>query len=108
VDEREDPVLRHSKREGLIIVAVWAAATIYCCLYSYFFGYFRPGRELGPDDIHPVFGMPSWFFWGVIAPWAVCAVFSFWFAGTQMADDDLGADHSAELETDIREGGLHG
>jgi hypothetical protein len=33
-------------------------------------------------------------------------VFTFWFAGWYMADDDLGSDHAAELESDIREGGL--
>jgi hypothetical protein len=50
--------------------------------------------------------MPSWFFWGVIVPWGVCALFTFWFAGFYMKDDDLGTDHAAELESDIREGGL--
>jgi hypothetical protein len=87
-------------------MSVWLAATIYCCAYSYFFGYLRPDHPLGPQDVQPILGIPSWVFWGVLAPWAVCAVFTFWFAGWSMADDDLGADHSAELESDIREGGL--
>lgn len=101
-----DPVYRNSRREGLIIMAVWLASTIYCCVYSYFFGYIRPGHSLGPDDVQPIFGLPSWVFWGIMVPWAICGVFMFWFAGWYMADDDLGTDHSAELEADIREGGL--
>ena len=42
----------------------------------------------------PILGMPSWVFWGVLVPWLVCAVFTFWFAGFFMADDDLGKDHT--------------
>ena len=81
-------------------------ATTYCCAYSYWFGYDRPGRVLGPGDVKPVFGVPSWAFWGFLVPWIVCGLFTFWFAGFYMADDDLGRDHTGELESDIREGGL--
>ena len=86
-----DPVLKHSRREALIIAAMWLAATTYCCAYCYIFGYIRPHRPLGAADLHPILGMPSWFFWGVMAPWGACAVFTFWFAGFYMTDDDLEA-----------------
>ncbi len=49
--------------------------------------------------------MPLWVIWGFIVPWGICAVFTFWFTGFFMADDDLGAVHATELESDIREGG---
>jgi hypothetical protein len=104
---KEDPVLRNARREAILIFAVWAAATAFCCTYCYLFGYLRPGRPLGPDDIRPILGMPRWFFGGVIVPWAVCLAFIAWFAGSHMADDDLGSDHAAELERDIREGAAH-
>ena len=99
-----DPVLIHSRREAIIIACVWAAATAYCCIYSYLFGYIREGRPLGKADVHPIFGMPSWFFWGVILPWGVCGVFTLWFVGFVMAEDDLGKDHSEELDDQIRGG----
>lgn len=102
-----DPVLKNARREAIIIGAAWLAATVYCCAYSYWAGYIREGRKLGVPDVRPILGMPSWFFWGVIVPWGVCAVFIFWFAGFYMTDDDLGEDHTDELEQDIREGGLH-
>jgi hypothetical protein len=102
----DDPVLVHSRREGIIILVVWALATAYCCAYSYYFGYIREGHPLGPADVRPILGIPSWFFWGVMAPWAACSIFTFWFAGFYMADDELGSDHTEELESDIREGGL--
>ncbi len=89
---REDPVLTHARREAVIIGLAWLAATIYTCAYCYLFGYLRPGRALGLEDVRPIFGVPSWFVWGVLAPWGVCAVFIFWFAGWFMADDDLGED----------------
>lgn len=100
----EDPTLRHSRREAIIIIAAWAAATAYCCAYSYLFGYIRPGHPKTAADLSFVVGVPSWFFWGVLAPWGACFVFIVGFAGFVMKEDDLGADHSAELEQDIREG----
>lgn len=100
-----DPVLKNSLREFIIIMLAWAASTIYTCTYCYFFGYRRDGNPLDVQDIQPVLGVPSWIFWGVFAPWMVCSVFTFWFAGFYMADDDLGSDHAPELEADIREGG---
>lgn len=102
-----DSVLKNSRREAIIIGVVWVVSTIYCCAYSYWAGYERPGQKLGPDDVHPIFGMPSWIFWGVIVPWVACSIFIFWFAGFYMSDDDLGKDRTSELEADIREGGLH-
>jgi hypothetical protein len=100
-----DPVLKHARREALVIGAAWLASLVYCCAYCYAFGYIRPGHPLGPGDVRPILGMPSWVFWGVMVPWGVCALFTFWFAGFVMSDDDLGKDHAAELEEEIRHGG---
>jgi hypothetical protein len=102
-----DPVLRHARREAIIIGLTWLAATIYCCVSSYLLGYDHPGHKLGKDDVKPILGVPMWVFWSVLVPWGVCAVFTFWFAGFYMADDDLGRDHTGELEGDIREGALN-
>ena len=103
-----DPVLKNARREAVAIAAVWLAATACCCITCGLLGYPRAGRPLEAADIHPVFGMPSWVFWGIMVPWAACAAFTFWFAGRVMADDDLGKDNTSELEDDIRERGLHG
>jgi hypothetical protein len=99
----EDRVVRHARRESVIICVVWALAAITTCTLSYWLGYDRPGQTLGPADVRPIAGMPLWFVWGVLCPWAACAVFTWWFAGFFMKEDDLGSDHSAELERDIRE-----
>ncbi len=102
-----DPVLRNARREGWVIAAIWLAAAVYCCVYSYIFGYERPGQELGPDDLNPIFGIPSWFAFGVVLPWVVCGVLTLIFAGFFMAEDDLGIDHTVELDADIREEAQH-
>ncbi len=98
-----DPVLRNARREGWIIAAVWLLAAVYCCVYSYVFGYERPGQALGKEDLNPILGIPNWFVFGVMLPWVVCGVFTLIFAGFFIADDDLGTDHASELDDDIRE-----
>jgi hypothetical protein len=100
----EDPVLRHACGEAAWIMAGWTAATLASCLISYWLGYSTEGRPLGAEDIRPILGMPRWFFWGVIVPWVASGAYIAWFVGFKMADDDLGSDHSEELERDIREG----
>lgn len=102
-----DPVVINARREGWIIALLWLAATTYCCVYCAFYGYRTASKPLDVADIHPILGVPSWVVWGIFAPWAVCSLFTFWFAGFSMSDDDLGEDHAEELESDIREGGLH-
>src|SRR5207248_7261510 len=78
VSRRDDPVLRHARREAAWIMLSWATATVVSCLVSYWLGYSTPERHLGPADIRPIFGMPRWFFWGVIVPWAACGAFIVW------------------------------
>jgi hypothetical protein len=107
VPDETDPVLKNARREAIIIGLTWLSATIYSCTYCYLFGYQTPDHPLGVNDIHPILGIPSWVVWGVLAPWLVCALFTFWFAGFFMTDDNLGKDHADELNSDIREGGLH-
>jgi len=63
-----DPVLKNSRREAIIIALTWVAATTYCCVYSYWAGYNRAGQVLGPADVRPIWGVPSWVFWGILAP----------------------------------------
>jgi hypothetical protein len=83
----EQRLLRNARREGLIILIVWAAALAWSCVVSYLFGYDRP-----VERIDLILGMPDWVFWAIVVPWAVCLTFSVWFCFRYMADDDLGKD----------------
>ena len=102
-----DPTYRNARKEAIGIGLIWFASMVYCCVYSYIHGYIRADRPLTKDDIAPIWGIPSWVVWGVLVPWIVCSVLTFWYAGFFMSDDDLGKDHAGELESDIREGGSH-
>jgi hypothetical protein len=84
---REQRLLRHARREGLVIMSAWAVALLWSVGVSYLFGYGREARAIGL-----VLGMPDWVFWGVAFPWGLCLLLSVWFCFRYMADDDLGQD----------------
>jgi hypothetical protein len=84
---KEQQLLRHARREGLLILAVWLACLVWSVAVAAVGGY---GRD--PKDIGLVLGFPDWVFWGVVLPWGLCLVFSVWFCFAYMADDDLGQD----------------
>src|SRR5438105_2429213 len=84
---KEQRLLRHARREGLLIMAVWAACLVWSVGSGYLLGYYTPGSE-----IRLILGMPDWVFWSVVLPWGLCLLFSVWFCFVYMADDDLGQD----------------
>jgi hypothetical protein len=84
---KEQRLLRNARREGLLIMAVWALCLVWSVGSGYYLGYHR-----NPDDIGLILGMPDWVFWSVVLPWALCLLFSAWFCFFCMADDDLGRD----------------
>jgi hypothetical protein len=84
-DRKEQRLLSNARREGFVILVVWALSLLWSVGYCYAFGY-------GRTDLQLVLGMPSWVFWGILVPWALCLVFSAWFCFVFMADDDLGQD----------------
>jgi len=88
----DDPVLRSSRREAALILAIWLVAMVYTVTYCYVHGYQRSGVELSVEELNFVLGFPDWGFWGIVAPWGVCLVISFWFAFWFIRDEDLGAD----------------
>ena len=93
-DSELDPTYRHTRREALIILLVWAVCLTWTVGYSTTHGYAPPD---GP--IAMVLGMPAWVFWGVLTPWTTATVFTAAFALLVIKQDDLGD------EEDTREGG---
>ena len=85
--DKEQQLLRHARREGLLIMALWASCLIWSMAVGYFMGYRRPTAEMSL-----IFGIPDWIFWSVVLPWGLCLAFSIWFCFGYMADDDLGQD----------------
>jgi hypothetical protein len=84
---KEQRLLRNARREGLLIMIVWAAALVWSVGSGYLLGYRRSADEIGL-----ILGMPDWVFWAVVLPWGLALIFSVWFCFVFMADDDLGKD----------------
>ena len=82
-----DPVFLHSRREAILIFAVWVVALFWAVLFCYFNGY---AKEVDPESLRTIWGIPSWVFWGIFVPWVVADIFTIWFCFFYMADDDLG------------------
>jgi hypothetical protein len=85
--DKEQRLLRNARREGLLIMAVWALALVWSVGVATYAGYDRD-----PADIGLILGITDWVFWSVIFPWGLCLIFSVWFCFGYMADDDLGKD----------------
>jgi len=84
---KEQRLLRNARREGLVIMAVWAVALVWSVGSGVRLGYGRSAQEM-----QLILGMPDWVFWSVVLPWGICFLFSLWFCFAFMADDDLGQD----------------
>ncbi len=95
----EDPVLRSSRREAWVVLAISVTALTYTLVYCHLYGY---GRSL--DSLTFVFGFPDWVFWGIITPWAVCLVASSLFSLAFMRDEDLGDEPDSVGDGEVRRG----
>jgi hypothetical protein len=95
----DDPVLRSARREAIVVLCAWLAAMAYTVTYCYLHGY---NRKI--ESLTFVLGFPDWVFWGIVVPWSLCIVFSFYFGATFMRDEDLG-EELPEQEDDLGLGG---
>ncbi len=92
-----DPLLASARREALFTALVTLGALAYSVGYCTWFAY--------PDSAAPVptsWGVPNWFWWGIVAPWIVCLVVTVGFALWGMRDEPLETgeavdDHDAAL-----------
>ena len=81
---RLDPVFAHARREGLVMLAIWAGGFVWTVGYCAWAGYGEATAELPL-----ILGLPHWIFWGVFAPWVATGLAAVGFALWGMADDDL-------------------
>ena len=89
-----DPVFEHSRREAVVILAIFAVFAAYTLAVSYGFGYQSPYED--PRPLKMTFGMPSWVFWGIVLPWLAANIVTAWFCFVFMRHDDLGEDAPEE------------
>ena len=73
-----------SKREMRIILCTWFVFCVwvvgYCTTHAY---------ELDPENLSITFGMPSWVFWGIAAPWCCATIFTVVFGFRLLRDQPL-------------------
>jgi hypothetical protein len=81
---KEDPIVTSSRRELALVMAMVVVAAVYTVSYCALFGY---GRSA--DSLSFVLWFPDWVFWGIVAPWVLCAAFSSYFALRIMDDAPL-------------------
>jgi len=111
-DLEEDPVYIHTRREAIFILGLWACCFLYTITYCYLTGYLSHethrhptgpavGAALGDLESWnrnleslstPLgLGIPDWVFYGIVIPWALCALITFWFCLFYYVEDDLEA-----------------
>ena len=96
----DDPLVRSSRREALVVFFLWLGAMTYTVMYCYLNGYGRP-----PESLSFILGFPDWVFWGILLPWGVCLVLSYWFGYALVRDAPLGKSLD---EVDAEQGDRHG
>ena len=82
---QEDPLVRSSRREAVIVSAMFLTTMAYTLTYCGIHGY---GDDATIDPL--VFGFPNWIFYGVIIPWGLCTIMSVVYALVFITDDPLG------------------
>jgi hypothetical protein len=111
-DLEVDPVYIHSRREAIFILCLWTCCCLYTVTYCYLNGYLSHNahpRATGPAVGAVVgeleswnrslesmstplgLGIPDWVFYGIVIPWALCVVITFWFCLFYYVEDDLAA-----------------
>lgn len=87
----ENALVRTARREALLVAGLWIAALLWSVGYSYLSGYGATA-----DKLQFTLGFPSWIFWGVVAPWVLCAVISLFITRVLMTDEELGGEPPEE------------
>ena len=94
--DQPDPVFVSTRRDAIIVLAVFAVVCVWTVSWCYAHGY----DEATVTPIVTVLGIPSWVFWGIAVPWLVADVFTIWFFLWHMQDDDLAEDGSEVASKD--------
>lgn len=83
----DDPVFRNTRREAILILAIWAVALCWVVPYCILSGYQPPQS---PEELQLVWGMPEWIFYGVALPWMIASAVTIGLCLFVIQDDDLG------------------
>ncbi len=92
-------MLRSAWREALVVFGLWGTALAwsvgYCALNAY-----PPQDRLAEAaaKLTYTFGFPTWVFYGIVVPWVLCSILSFFISRFVISDADLGMDPEEALK----------
>ena len=75
--------LRQSQRELWLILLAWLGCAIWVMSYCSVNGY-----NLSPEEVSTVLGFPDLVFRGVVLPWMIANIFTFWFCLRFLKNDE--------------------
>ncbi|MDP6442992.1 MAG: hypothetical protein QGG36_24750 [Pirellulaceae bacterium] len=77
---------RQCLKEAIVAGVLWTAALIFCGVVFFLVAY--PPAAARPDTPPLVLGVPSWAFWGVVAPWFALIALAWLYAVYFVRDDE--------------------
>ena len=75
--------LHQSRRELWLILMALLGCAIWVISYCSVNGY-----NLSPEEVWTVLGFPDWVFRGVVLPWMIANIFTFWFCLRFLKNDE--------------------
>lgn len=78
--------VRQCLKEARFVALTWIAALVFCGGWIGYFGYVPPSDR--PDMPPLVLGIPSWVVWGLLVPWLVLILITWFFAAFILKDDE--------------------
>ena len=92
-------MLRSAWREALFVFALWGTAMAWSVSYCWLNAYPPQDQlEAAAERLTFTFGFPTWVFYGIVAPWVLCAILSFFISRFVMTDSDLGIEPEEALK----------
>ena len=78
--------VRQCLKEARFVAIIWFAALFFCCGWIVTFGYIPPAER--PDTPTLLLGIPSWAVWGLLVPWLILILITWFFAAFILKDDE--------------------
>ena len=78
--------VRQCLKEARFVALTWIVALVFCGGWIGYFGYIPSSDR--PDTPSLVLGIPSWVVWGLLVPWLVLILVTWFFAAFVLKDDE--------------------
>lgn len=76
------------------MLATWVVFLVWTLSYNASYAF-----DVAASTVEPIMGMPRWVFFGILVPWMVGLVLTFWFATYFMKDTQLVDVEGEQIQT---------